>query len=294
MRTATGAEFPVRVPSPLHEVVDERLTRRGVRLLLKREDLINPEIPGNKWRKLHPNLTAARAAGQDTLLTFGGAYSNHVRAVAAAGHHFDFGTIGVIRGEEHHPLNPSLSSAVAHGMRLAYMDRTTYRRKHQPDVVARLREEHGDFFLIPEGGSNAAAVHGCADVAREITEPVDVVCCPVGTGATLAGIAAGLPPDVRALGFPVLKGGEHLATEVRRLQSEAGLETDNWHLEPDFHFGGYAKRPAELEAFIQDFHTRHGLRLDFVYTAKTMAGLFTLAADGRIPAGSRVVAVVTG
>jgi len=142
----------LRLPSPLEELPDGRLTQAGVRLYLKRDDLISPEIPGNKWRKLKYNLTAARAQGHRVLLTFGGAYSNHIRATAAAGHYFGFATIGVIRGEEHLPLNPSLDYAARHGMRLVYLDRATYRDKMSPEVIAGLHDRFGDFYLLPEGG----------------------------------------------------------------------------------------------------------------------------------------------
>ncbi len=177
--------FDLRLPSPLEELHDDSLARAGVRLRLKRDDLINPDIPGNKWRKLMYNLQAAKTQGHDTLLTFGGAYSNHIRATAAAGYYFGFSTVGVIRGEEHLPLNPSLSYAVRHGMRLTYLDRVTYRNKDRPEVTAALHERFGEFYLLPEGGSNANALRGCAEIPGEINQTFDVICCPCGTGGTL-------------------------------------------------------------------------------------------------------------
>jgi 1-aminocyclopropane-1-carboxylate deaminase len=287
------------VTSTVEEVHDERLHRRGVRLLLKRDDLIHPEIPGNKWRKLKYNLTEARSQGQRTLLTFGGAYSNHIRATAAAGRAFGFATIGVIRGEEHLPLNPSLAYAVEKGMRLTYLDRTTYRRKSDASVVARLGEEYGEFYLLPEGGSNALAVRGCAEITPEINEQSpqrpDIVCCACGTGATLAGIAASLREGQRAIGFSALKGGDFLVDEVVRLQQEAfGTVSGNWTIELDFHFGGYAKRRPALDDFIQDFQRRHGIALEWVYVAKMLYGIFALVESGRIAPHSTVVAVLTG
>lgn len=287
-------EIRVRLPSPLTELVDDRLTRHGVRLLLKRDDLIHPELPGNKWRKLTYNLEVARERGFRTLVTFGGAYSNHIRAVAAAGARFGFDTVGVIRGEEHLPLNPSLAYAMGRGMRLTYLDRAGYRDKTAPELLARLRAEFGEHYLIPEGGSNALAVRGCAEIPAEITEPFDVVCVPVGTGGTLAGIAAGLPPGREALGFSVLKGGQFLAAEVERLQQATGRVTTNWRIEYDFHFGGYARTNAELDAFIADFTARHGLTLDRIYPAKMMYGIFALVAAGGFVPGTTIVAVLTG
>jgi 1-aminocyclopropane-1-carboxylate deaminase len=283
----------VPVPSPLTELHDERL--RDVRLYLKRDDLISPDVPGNKWRKLKYNLVTARAQEHHTLLTFGGAYSNHIRATAAAGALFGFDTIGVIRGEEHRPLNDSLVQARKNGMRLTYVDRTTYRRKTSPAVLAALADEFGDFYLLPEGGTNSLALKGCRELPAEIDADFDVLCCACGTGGTLAGLAAGLRPGQRALGFSALKGGEFLAGDVRRLQIEAfGADTGNWSIDFSSHFGGYARRTPELDEFVADFHRRHGVSLDRVYVAKMVHGVFARVRSGEFPAGSAVVAVVTG
>ncbi len=274
---------------------DERLREAGVEVWLKRDDLIHPDLPGNKWRKLKYNLAAARRAGQRTLLTFGGAYSNHLRATAAAGYHFGFATIGVVRGEEHLPLNPSLAFAVRHGMRLAYLSRGDYRRKNEPEVIAGLRREFGEFYLLPEGGSNDLAVRGCAELPAETGLDFDVICCPVGTGATLAGLAGGLAGSRQAIGFSVLKGAEFLTNDVADLQvATFGRRTENWRIEQGFHFGGYAKRTVGLDAFVADFAARHGLVLDWVYVAKMMAGVFELARAGAFRPSTRVVAVITG
>jgi 1-aminocyclopropane-1-carboxylate deaminase len=285
----------LRLPSPLEELRDDRLTRAGLRLFLKRDDLINRDIPGNKWRKLKYNLQTASKQGYQTLLTFGGAYSNHIRAVAAAGYYFGFATVGVIRGEEHLPLNPSLSYAVAHGMRLAYLDRAGYREKTSPDVIAMLHRRFGDFYLLPEGGSNADALRGCAEIPREINRRFDLACCPCGTGGTLAGLAYGLEAENRALGFSVLKGGDFLSREVADLQREAfGAVSENWSIEYGFHFGGFAKRGPALDQFITEFERRHALSLDWVYVAKMMYGIFAMAQQGCFPAGNVIVAVITG
>lgn len=283
------------LPSPLVELDDDRLSARRVGLWLKRDDLIHPAIPGNKWRKLVPNLSAARDQGCRRLLTFGGAWSNHVRATAAAGRCFGFETIGVIRGEEHLPLNPTLADAVSGGMRLTYLDRTTYRRKHTSEVVGRLHEEFGDFYLVPEGGSNELAVRSCRDIPAEVQIDFDVMCCAVGTGGTLAGIAAGLQPGQSALGFSALKGGEFLVGEVERLQVAAfGARQGDWDVECGYHLGGFAKRTPALDAFISDFTDRHGVTLEWVYVAKMLFGVVDLVGKGTFPAGTRLVAVVTG
>jgi len=282
-----------RLPSPLREVRDERFERHGVRLLLKRDDLIHPDIPGNKWRKLVPNL---RAAAGRTVLTFGGAYSNHLRATAAAGRLLGFRTIGVVRGDElaDRPLNPSLAQCAADGMTLHFVDRTTYRAKADPEVLAGLRGLFGECHVVPEGGSNVAAVRGCAELGRELRGGADVAAVACGTGGTLAGLAAGLAPGQRALGVPVLRGG-FLGDAVRELQREAfDGPSGAWSLDERFHFGGYARTSPELHAFADDFEQRHGLPVERLYVAKLLFALTTLAGEGAFPAGTAVAAVVTG
>ncbi|WP_267246027.1 1-aminocyclopropane-1-carboxylate deaminase/D-cysteine desulfhydrase [Streptomyces sp. PR69] len=294
------------LPSPLQETGDERFTSRGLRLLLKRDDLIHPDLPGNKWRKLAPNLKAA--AGRP-VVTFGGAYSNHLRAVAAAGRLLGFDTVGVVRGDElaGRPLNPSLAQCAADGMRLHFTDRAAYRAKRDPAVLARiLREAAGDIapdevYVVPEGGSNALAALGCADLGRELGGELGraggdalVVGVACGTGGTLAGLAAGLPRGGRAIGFPVLRGG-FLGEEIHAIQRAAfGGPAGNWSLDERFHFGGYARTPPVLDAFAADFEQRHGLAVERLYVAKMLYGLTALAEEGAFPPGAAVTAVITG
>ncbi|MEU9334320.1 pyridoxal-phosphate dependent enzyme [Streptomyces sp. NPDC048290] len=284
-----------RLPSPLVEAADPRFARRGVRLLLKRDDLIHPRLIGNKWRKLAPNLAAA--AGR-TVLTFGGAYSNHLRATAAAGRLLGLPTVGVVRGDElaGGPLNPSLARCAADGMRLHFIDRSMYRRKAEPATRAAILRAAGaeDAFVIPEGGSDERAVRGCVALGEELRGTADVVAVACGTGGTLAGLAAGLAPDQRALGVPVLKGG-FLADEVRALQTAAfGGPRGAWSLADGFHCGGYARVPRELEAFAYDFEQRHGLAVERLYVAKLLHALVALTEAGAFPRGTRLTAVVTG
>lgn len=277
------------------ELHDDRLNDSGVRVLLKRDDLIHPEVPGNKWRKLKYNIAAARRLGLGTLLTFGGAYSNHLRATAAVGYYGNFKTIGVIRGEEHLPLNPSLAYAVRRGMRLTYLDRTSYRAKTSDAVINALHREFGKFYLMPEGGSNREGVLGCAEIPGELTEPFDVLFCAVGTGGTLAGVAACLGPQQSAVGVPVLKGGAYLEKEIVDLQTSVyGARSGTWRLECEYHFGGYAKRTAELDAFVEEFEKRHGLLLDWVYEAKMMYALFDKVQRGEFISGTTIVALISG
>ncbi|MFD4480803.1 1-aminocyclopropane-1-carboxylate deaminase/D-cysteine desulfhydrase [Streptomyces sp. NPDC058471] len=286
-----------RLPSPLQELRDDRFARHGVTLTLKRDDLIHPDLPGNKYRKLFLNLDAAVAAGHTTLLTFGGAYSNHLRATAAAGRLLGLRTIGIVRGDElaGRPLNPSLTRCAADGMRLHFVDRTTYRRKTDPEVLAALLRTTGaeDPYVIPEGGSNSLAVRGCTALGEELRGRTHTAAVACGTGGTLAGMAAGLAPGQRALGIPVLKGG-FLGPEIRALQERAfGAPTANWHLDERFHFGGYARTSPELSAFADDFEDRHGLPVERVYVAKLLYALTALSEEGAFPPGAEVTAVIT-
>ncbi|MBN0047977.1 pyridoxal-phosphate dependent enzyme [Streptomyces actuosus] len=284
-----------RLPSPVQEVRDDRFGRQGVGLVLKRDDLIHPQLIGNKWRKLAPNLDAASGR---PIVTFGGAYSNHLRATAAAGRLLGVPTAGVVRGEElaDRPLNPSLARCAADGMRLHFVDRTTYRRKAEPDTLGRILRavDAPGAHVVPEGGSNAHAVRGCAALGAELRGTAGVAAVACGTGGTLAGLAAGLDPGQRALGVPVLRGG-FLARETRRLQTQAfGGPRGEWSLDDRFHFGGYARVPAVLEAFAADFEQRHGLPVERLYVAKLLYGLVALATEGAFPRGTTVAAVITG
>ena len=295
------SDLDPRLPSPLQEVGDARFSCRGLRLLLKRDDLIHPELSGNKWRKLAPNLRAALHTGSRALLTFGGAYSNHLKATAAAGRLLGLPTIGVVRGHElaDRPLNPNLTRCRADGMRLHFVTRADYRRRDDPEYVTELRQwfeaDHGGgpggLFVVPEGGSNAEAVRGCMTLGEELRDEVDLAVVACGTGGTLAGLAATGPPS---LGIPVLKGG-FLDAEVRRLQRQAfDGPRGEWRTADGFHCGGYARTSPELERFAKDFEQRHGLEVELVYVAKMLLGLTTLAEAGTFPAGTTVAAVVTG
>ncbi|CAM5359900.1 1-aminocyclopropane-1-carboxylate deaminase OS=Streptomyces glaucescens OX=1907 GN=SGLAU_22590 PE=3 SV=1 [Streptomyces glaucescens] len=261
--------------------MDDRFARLGVRLLLKRDDLIHPDLIGNKWRKLAPNLAAANGR---PIVTFGGAYSNHLRATAAAGRLLGIPTIGVVRGDElaDRPLNPSLARCAADGMRLHFVDRSTYRHKTNPATLARVLRAAGaeEACVVPEGGSNALAVRGCRALGEELRGRADVVAVACGTGGTLAGLAAGLAPGQRALGIPVLKGG-FLGDEIRRLQERAfGGPQGDWRLDERFHFGGYARTTPGLHRFADDFERRHGTGVERLYVAKMLYGLVALAERG--------------
>lgn len=287
--------FAARQYLPLQDVFEPWFSRFDVRLRILRADLVHPVVSGNKWFKLKYNLYAARDAGHDTLLSFGGAYSNHIHALAYAGRELGFNTIGVIRGEPCTPLNPTLRFATECGMRLTYLDRARYRLKNDPELMAQWRAQYGAFFCVPEGGSNLLAVRGCQELVAAINDEFDVLACACGTGGTLAGLVAGTKGRQRVLGVSVLKGGEFLRDAVDGLVREAtGMRYDNWSMSHDYHGGGYARMTVALERFITHFEARHAIPLDPVYTGKLMFGLYDLIGKGCFAPGATIVALHSG
>ena len=287
--------------SSLLQLLDEPVAAaHGVRLLLWRDDLAHPDLPGNKARKLKYNLAAARQQGHRTLLTFGGAYSNHIAAVATAGRLFGFRTIGLIRGDEPGPgtvLNPTLARAAANGMVLHYLSRTAYRRRAEPEFVMEMLAEFGPAYVLPEGGTNALALPGCAELVAEIRQQgaFDALAVAVGTGGTLAGLLTGLAGAEQAVGVAALKNGGFLRQEVDALTQAATAQSyPNYSVQTDYHFGGYAKYSAPLLGFIAQFRRRHGVLLDPIYTGKLLFGVLDLIARGYFAPGSTVVAIHTG
>ena len=282
-------------PSPMQFLTE----RNGVQLWIKRDDLLrigqDNGFCGNKWRKLKYNLLEARSQGYQKLLTFGGAYSNHIAAVAEAGAQFGFSTVGVIRGEAHVPLNATLQKAQSNGMTLTYLDRQTYRKKSTSTFLEQWPHTYGEqTYMIPEGGTNELALIGCREMAKEIlsqlnNEP-DYICLSVGTGGTMAGLIQGLNGRSRVLGFPALKGN-FLEGEVRKWIHH---DVHNWDLVNDYHFGGYAKYNDRLLGFIRSFQSQYKIELDPIYTAKMCFGVFELIDKGYFPSKSHVVIIHTG
>jgi 1-aminocyclopropane-1-carboxylate deaminase len=286
-------------PSPVQQLHAPFLDEAEVHLFVKRDDLIHPIVSGNKWRKLKYNIATARAQGKTGLLTFGGAYSNHLLATAEAGHALGLKTIGIVRGEEHLPLNPVLEYAQQMGMVFHYLDRTSYRNKHQAHILDGLAKRYGkDYLFVPEGGANCDALPGCAEIIGEAeqqaTPNMDVWCTASGTGATLAGLAIGLKGKGHALGFSVLKGG-FLTASVSQLLANCGqTATTNWAINDDYHFGGYAKATPELLAFVASFAEAFGFAIEPIYTGKMFFGLFDLIRKKHFPPDTRIMALHTG
>jgi 1-aminocyclopropane-1-carboxylate deaminase len=277
-------------PTPIQELHDPVFQTAGVRILIKREDMNHPYVSGNKWWKLKYNLEEAKKLGKNTLLTFGGAYSNHIYATAAAAHELGWKSIGIIRGEETLPLNHTLAFAKSKGMVLHYVSRESYRKKHEPEFIKKLHDQFRDFYLIPEGGTNELAVKGVAEFAKSLEDDFDYLCCSVGTGGTLAGVIEGLPESKKIIGFSSLKGGEFLDGEIKKCTDK----NDNWKLIHDYHFGGYGKTTLELMTFIKSFQTRTTIQLDSVYMGKLLYGIYDRVTKNYFGSGSKILVLHSG
>ena len=263
----------------------------GVELYIKRDDLIHSEISGNKYRKLKYNIIEAQKLGFETLLTFGGAYSNHIAATASVGREFGFRTIGIIRGEELFDKvdgNPTLKFAKSCGMQFKFVGRSYYREKTSDSFINNLKDEFGKFYHVPEGGTNTLAVRGCEEILSKTDKEFDFICSSVGTGGTISGLINGSKPSQQIMGFPALKG-DFLKKEIVKFANQT-----NWQLITDYHFGGYGKINKELIDFINKFKKDTNIPLDPVYTGKMLFGIFDLVEKGFFPKGSKILAIHTG
>lgn len=280
---------------PLQAIHDSVTAAYGVNLFMLRTDLIHEHISGNKWFKLHFNLLQAKSENKNTLLTFGGAFSNHIAATAAAGKEYQFKTIGIIRGEEHTPLNPTLALAKENGMELLYVSRTMYRDKQALMSFVEEKFAATNYYLVPEGGSNSLGVKGCKEIINFIPIGFDCICCACGTGATVAGVILSLTEKQRALGFQVLKAEGYINEEVNNwIKKDGASGPFNFEVNEDYHFGGYAKHTDELKEFVQWFNNINHIPLDYVYTGKMMFGIYDLMKQGLFKSGETIVAIHTG
>jgi 1-aminocyclopropane-1-carboxylate deaminase len=282
----------LQIPSPVQCVQHPIFEKKGISFYIKRDDLIHPEISGNKWRKLKNNLAEAKANGIDTILTFGGAFSNHIAATAATGNREGINTIGIIAGEESSKENPTLKLAETNGMKLHFVSREEYKQKHTDEYRQKLRAQYGNVYIVPEGGANALGSKGCEEIVQEIDVHFDYICCDIGTATTFSGIVNSINEDQYAVGFSVLKGEDKLSDVVREFTNSD--ESMNWHITFDYHFGGFAKRSKELEEFIKGFRQETGVPLDPIYTGKMAYGILDLAKNNFFTKGSTVVMVHTG
>ncbi len=282
--------------SPLQEIINNRIREKGLRLFVKREDLVHPYIQGNKWRKLKYNLEYFNKSHFDKILTFGGAYSNHIEAVATAGEIYKIKTIGIIRGERPATFGATLRHAEACGMELHFVSRADYRNKNKPDFLEYLKNKFDDCYILPEGGSNALGVKGCVEIVEDLNAiNFDIICVPCGTGATMAGIILGLDGQKRVLGFPALKGGDFLVEDINNfILSYSNKKYKNWNLQMGYHFGGYAKFNKDLLDFIINFKKTYNIQLEPVYTGKMLFGIFDLIEKDFFEEGTTIVAIHTG
>jgi 1-aminocyclopropane-1-carboxylate deaminase len=264
---------------------------KGITLEIKREDLLHPFVSGNKFRKLKYNVLQAKAENQSVLLTFGGAFSNHIAAVAYAGKEQGFETIGIIRGEELRDKiseNPTLSFAQECGMRFEFVTREAYRHKTDNTFIEQLQAQFGSFYLVPEGGTNDLAVKGCEEILTELDADFDFVCCAVGTGGTISGLINSALPHQKVLGFPALKG-DFLQDEIRNF-----VQNKNWELQTDYHFGGYGKVTTEFIEWMNWFYAQTGIPLDPIYTGKMVFGVMDLIQRNYFPPNSKILMIHTG
>ncbi len=278
--------------TPIIELKDGITEEAGISLFIKREDLNHPFVSGNKWWKLKYNIEEALRNGHRNVLTFGGAYSNHLFATAAAAKEAGLQSIGIVRGEETFPLNATLTFVKNQGMQLRYVSRGDYRRKHDDEFIESLHKYFGDFYLIPAGGTNELALKGTKELGNLLKGEMDFdyLCLPVGTGGSIAGLIRAIP-EKEIIGFSSLKGGSFLSDDIKKwLSSDSG----NWRIETRYHFGGYGKTNRKLMEFINQFESGHSIPLDPVYTGKMMFGIFELIKEKAFPSGARILALHTG
>lgn len=279
---------------PIQSLDHPILESKNIELSIMRLDLIHPRVSGNKFFKLKYNLAQAQKEGKDTLLTFGGAYSNHIFATAEAAKADDFQSIGIIRGERTESLNPTLFHAESLGMKLHFVDRETYRMKTEANFINQLKDLFGDFFLIPEGGTNELAIKGTREIIGENESQFSHFVVSIGTGGTFAGLAASVSSNQKLIGFSSLKG-EFIHSEIEKLLSDYQIHSaGSYQVISECHFGGYAKHTPELIAFIQDFHENFGVVLDPIYTGKMAFGIWDLIKKDFFEPQSKILMIHTG
>ena len=284
--------------APLQRVNHPLYESHGLTLRMLRLDLMHPTVSGNKWFKLRENLLRAQHLKKQRIVSFGGAFSNHIHSLAAAGQQFGFRTVGMIRGEPEYASNPTLSDAARWGMELRFISRVDYRQKESDEFIDQLREQLGDFYLIPEGGGNALGVQGCRKILTDIesrieTQP-DYVACDLGTGTTFAGLISAQWRS-RFLGFAALKGSEFLQQQVKRaLALQSAGDPGNWEVIGDYHFGGFARMDRVLVQFMESYEQQTRIALEPIYSAKLLFGLHDLIRQNRFKAGDEILVIHGG
>lgn len=291
-------EALLRLPSPVEQVHWPEFDAAGITVFLKRDDLIHPRLPGNKWRKLKYNLLEMNRLGHDSLVTTGGAFSNHLAAVTWTCARLGVKATGIVRGLDADLDNPVLRFVQAQGMQVVRVTRQAYSQRHTPEFELRWREAFPLAWWLPEGGANALGVQGCSEILAETGGDFDLIACPVGSATTLAGLARSLAPATRLLGFPAVKGGQYLLEVAKNLAGPLAAPIfnapDRVSLIHGYDFGGFGKMPPALTTWMAGFTEVTGIPLDPVYTGKMMYGISERCKAGDFPAGTRLLALHTG
>ncbi|BAV94376.1 1-aminocyclopropane-1-carboxylate deaminase/D-cysteine desulfhydrase [Ichthyobacterium seriolicida] len=281
---------------PIQRVTLPLFSLRGVNVFVKREDLIHRYISGNKYRKLKYNMLFAENEKYNRILSFGGAFSNHILALAYACKEKNISSVGVIRGEEladkrPDELNSTLRFCLECGMKLHFIDRKQYRDKYHEDFILSLRNTFGEFYLLPEGGSNNLAVKGCEEILDSRTDKFDVIFCAVGTGGTISGIINSAKKNQRVIGIPVLRGANFLEAEICKYLNE---DVCQWSLNYNYSFGGYAKCDKRLLSFIELIENKTSIPLEPVYTGKVLYAIFDMIERNIFSRGTDILMIHTG
>ncbi len=284
----------LELPSPVTQIHSPLLDEKRIQLFIKRDELIHPVIQGNKWRKLKYNLQHAIDTGHHSVLSFGGAWSNHLHALAAASQLCELNSIGIIRGEAPSPLNPCLTDMQNCGMQLEYISRKAYREKTNDNFLQQLKEKYGDIYIVPEGGNNAAGIQGCAELLDELEDTYDYICCESGSGTMLSSlISHNKNPGTCIMGFAVMKN-PNLQEEIEAQLHKLPDTKSSWQLIHDYHFGGFAKNTTELIDFIQQFKQQHTIQLEPVYSAKMLFGIMDMISRDQFKTGAKILAIHGG
>ena len=279
-------------PTPVQELSSTLLTEKEIRVFVKRDDLTHPEIMGNKWRKLKYNFLEAKKQSVKTIVTFGGAYSNHIAATAAACQADGFHGIGIIRGEELNTYsNPTLAKAARQGMEFRFVDRTTYRKMTESLMIDNPPDD--PYIILSEGGTNELAIKGCSEIVDEIGIDFDICCSPFGTGGTIMGLLSKMPSNKQIWAFSALRGN-WLENHIDHLKSMYAIRKNNYRVFQDDFFGGYARFNQNLIQFILDFRQEYGILIDPIYTGKMFYRVWDMIKNDQIAKKSTLLLVHTG
>lgn len=277
---------------PIEYIKERFLAERNTRLGILRLDQLHTQVSGNKWFKLKENVRLAKEGGYTCLLTFGGAYSNHLAATAVAAAQSGFRVIAIVRGWHGKSVSsPTLDFCVQQGMQLHFVSKEEYGLRYDDAYLQQLKVKFDQPYIIPEGGNNEPGRTGCGQIAASIPKDADHVAVAIGTGTTFCGIRKSMDSSVSIHGFPVMKNGDYLAKEINEHIGAGGL---NWHLHCQYHFGGFARHTPELVNFMNNFYQHHSIPLDFVYTAKLMFAVFDLIQQSRLGSDTHIIVVHTG